>query len=430
MLCLKILILDKDAFIEKTISSFFKDSFIVNRISLFDNDESYDFDIFIIVGDESNFSSINKIFDLLKSKYRKTKVIIVFNSTNVNNFNFFFNKSYGFLIDKNEKDFGSKLIKLIDKIALKLKNKITYTNNNLIYKSSKINCIVNDISRLKQDDNFIIYGETGVGKTPVAMYAYNLRKSKVAFQKTNCAGLSKDHFYSLLFGHVKGSYTGAHSDRVGLIERANNSDLFLDEISSLDIDAQGLLLNYLDTGEYRRLGEDKLRFSNARIICASNKDLNKMAKEGFFRKDLLTRFTDYIEVPPLRERKEDIEPLFNYFADVYDDDNLIDRSIVSYLYDCEWRDANVRELKFFVKKLSIGKPFNLKNFIEKNEVIIIDQNYENLVLKFGIKKVMYKIEKDILINLFQKHNSLTKLAKAVKISSPGMIRKIKKFKLR
>jgi len=428
---LKILILDEGVFIEKTIISSFKDKIFLKRNDNFNVEDNLDFDVYILVGNDNTFNKISWYYDLLKKKYKKYYNIIVLDSYNVNNFKLLVDKALGYVLDRKEKDFGSKLVKLVEKIIKKLKINCSDTKqNNLIYKSSKIKNIIDGVSKLKQDDNFILFGETGVGKTPLAMYANFCRAEKAEFLKVNCAGMSKEHFYSLLFGHTKGAYTGAYCERTGLIEAAKNGDLFLDEISSLDFEAQGILLNYLDTGEYRRLGEDKVRYSNARIICATNKDLYKMAKDGFFRKDLLTRFIEYIEVPPLRERKEDIEPLFNYFVDMFDENKIINKSVLKYLYDLDWTEANVRELKFFVKNLSIGKNFDFKKIIRQSNSCIQINDYEDLVLRYGIKDVLSKIEKDILVELLKKYNSLSKLAKVAKISAPAMFKKINKYKLK
>ena len=200
------------------------------------------------------------------------------------------------------------------------------------------------------NNNFIIYGESGVGKTPLSFFA-NLTKNDVKpFIKVNCAGLNKDQFYSTLFGHVKGAYTGATYERKGVIEQIkNNGNIILDEISSLSIESQGLLLNFMDTGYYRKMGGSNLKYSKSNIIGLSNINLEKLVKEKLFRADLYYRFKDYIYVPPLRKRKKDIIPIFKYYFSSLSKFKFLSENLLDYAYNYKWKNGNVREIIKFTQ---------------------------------------------------------------------------------
>ncbi|NOY12994.1 MAG: sigma-54-dependent Fis family transcriptional regulator [Deltaproteobacteria bacterium] len=160
----------------------------------------------------------------------------------------------------------------------------------------------------------LIAGESGVGKELIARALHQLSCPERPWLAVNVAGLDDTVFSDTLFGHIKGAYTGAERNRSGMIEQAQNGILFLDEIGDLSIASQIKLLRLLQEGEYYPLGSDKPRKINARILVAANRDLRAMEAEGKFRRDLLYRlWTHRVIIPPLRERKDDIEPLLRYF---------------------------------------------------------------------------------------------------------------------
>jgi len=157
----------------------------------------------------------------------------------------------------------------------------------------------------------LIRGETGSGKGVAARRIHDLSgRKEMPFVDINCTGLQGELLKSELFGHAKGSFTGAVADRPGLIEEAGGGTLFLDEIGDMDLNVQCLLLKAIEEKTYRRIGENGKRKSNFRLICATNRDLPKAMKEGAFRQDLFYRINTFpIMLPPLRERKEDIAGL-------------------------------------------------------------------------------------------------------------------------
>lgn len=161
----------------------------------------------------------------------------------------------------------------------------------------------------------LILGESGVGKELLARAIHRLspRRQKRLI-KVNCASIPKDLFESEFFGHVKGSFTGAHRDRVGRFELADGGTLFLDEVAEIPLDMQAKLLRVLQEGQFERIGDEKTRSIDVRIVAATNRDLRKAMKDGSFREDLYYRISVFpIVVPPLRDRKDDIVPLATHF---------------------------------------------------------------------------------------------------------------------
>ena len=162
----------------------------------------------------------------------------------------------------------------------------------------------------------LITGETGVGKELVARAVHRLSRRKGAFVPVNVAGLDDNVFADTLFGHKKGAFTGAEQARGGLLEQAAGGTLFLDEIGDLSHASQVKLLRLLQDGEYFPLGSDLAKRSDARIVVATNQDLNTLQTSGRFRKDLYYRLCDHhLHIPPLRERMEDLPLLLNHFLE-------------------------------------------------------------------------------------------------------------------
>jgi transcriptional regulator with PAS, ATPase and Fis domain len=168
----------------------------------------------------------------------------------------------------------------------------------------------------RSDAKVLITGESGSGKEVVAraIHAASPRRP-VAFVPVNCAGIPETLLESELFGHVKGSFTGAYRDKPGKLEMADNGTIFLDEIGEMTLRMQGLLLRYLETGEIQKVGAERTtRATNVRVVCATNRVLPAMIAQGQFREDLFYRINViHLVVPPLRERREDIPLLLDHF---------------------------------------------------------------------------------------------------------------------
>ncbi len=161
------------------------------------------------------------------------------------------------------------------------------------------------------DSTVLLTGETGTGKTCIARSVHlKSWRNEQPFVTVNCAAIPRDLLESELFGHEKGAFTGAHHSRAGSIELANKGTLFLDEIGELPLDLQPKLLSFLQDGRYRRVGGSKEEVADARVIVATNRDLELMCRERLFREDLYFRVNVLsLKIPPLRSRKEDILPL-------------------------------------------------------------------------------------------------------------------------
>ena len=199
-----------------------------------------------------------------------------------------------------------------------------------------------------------ITGESGVGKDVLArfIHAHSPRASK-PFVALNCAGIAETLLESELFGHVRGSFTGAYRDKVGCFELAHQGTVFLDEIGDMGPRMQGLLLRFLETGEIRRVGSDTAtRHVDVRIISATNRNLYDMVRKGQFREDLYYRVhVVQLEVPPLRDRKEDIRPLLNYVAAKAGEPLKFSDAALRVLEVYRW-PGNVRELQNVVEQLA------------------------------------------------------------------------------
>jgi DNA-binding NtrC family response regulator len=187
---------------------------------------------------------------------------------------------------------------------------------NIISDSPRMRPVIELVTRVAPSDaNVLITGENGTGKGLIAQALHSLspRASKLMIT-VNMGGLSEGVFESELFGHVKGAFTDAKTDRAGRFELADESTLFLDEIANLPMSQQAKLLRVIETGEFERVGSSRTLHANVRIISATNSNLHEEVAAGRFRQDLLFRLnTIEIALPPLRERREDIAPLAAHF---------------------------------------------------------------------------------------------------------------------
>ncbi len=205
----------------------------------------------------------------------------------------------------------------------------------------------------------LITGENGTGKELVARAMHRGSPlSRKPFVEVNCAAIPSELIESELFGHMKGSFTGAVADRPGKFEQADGGTLFLDEIGDMSLSAQAKVLRVLQDGVVTRIGGNKPVQVQVRVIAATNKDLEREIADGRFREDLYYRLNVVpVEVPPLRERREDIEPLVVYFLQQFAQrDGLPRRGIaneaLTRLAELEWA-GNVRELRNTVERLVI-----------------------------------------------------------------------------
>jgi len=203
-----------------------------------------------------------------------------------------------------------------------------------------------------EEDAVLLLGETGVGKTHVAelLHQYSGRKGK--FVVAEATTINENLFESIIFGHKKGAFTGAHEHRKGLIDEADGGSLFFDEISEVPISFQGKLLRFIETKKYRILGDTQEKTGDVRIIASSNRDLQEMMKKNLFRQDLFYRLNVLgIKIPSLRERKEDLSPLIME-KKKYLRGKDFGKGFWDELLSYDW-PGNIRELFTVLKKAGI-----------------------------------------------------------------------------
>ena len=208
----------------------------------------------------------------------------------------------------------------------------------------------------ESDANILILGESGTGKEVIAnAIHYKSQRASQPFVKVNVSALPKDLIESQLFGHVKGSFTGANADKVGFIGQANGGSLLLDEIGEMPADLQPKLLRFLQEKVYYRVGSDKPQTADFRLICATNREPFEAIKDGNLREDLYYRInTIEIKIPPLRERMEDVPMLAEHFLKMYREkynkaDAEFARSAYDQMLNYMWR-GNVRELQHSIER--------------------------------------------------------------------------------
>jgi transcriptional regulator with GAF, ATPase, and Fis domain len=261
----------------------------------------------------------------------------------------------------------------------------------LVGRSDAIRTIEADIEcAARSDAKVLITGETGVGKEVVARLIHQ-RSLRAAgpLVTVNCAGLPDSLLESELFGHVRGSFTGAYRDKPGLLEMAPNGTVFLDEVGEMSMRMQVVLLRFLETGEIQRIGADRSHTRvNVRLVTATNRDLPTQIASGAFREDLYFRLNVIrLTIPPLRERIDDIPLLIDYYLDTYASQHRVARPEVSnaameVLMGHRW-PGNIRELKNVIERLvlkangQIVRPTDLPSDVFKPPVTTVDTPYQD-----------------------------------------------------
>jgi len=228
----------------------------------------------------------------------------------------------------------------------------------MVFSSRAMSEVARNVERIKDSDSTVLVnGESGTGKELIARAIHRIsRRSENEFVPFNCSAVPAELIESMLFGHRKGTFTGASSDQIGLIRAAENGTLFLDEIGDLPLGLQPKLLRFLQEGEIHILGDRAPRKVNVRVIAATHKDLEQLVKEKLFREDLYYRIaTLTIKVPPLRERSEDVSTLISHFITLFSRKN--ERNIngitweaIQLLETYDW-PGNVRELAAEIERL-------------------------------------------------------------------------------
>jgi len=284
----------------------------------------------------------------------------------------------------------------------------------------------------------LLQGETGTGKGLIA-YAVHLlsdRRDK-RFVHINCAAMPETLLESELFGHAKGSFTGASTDKVGLLQEANGGTIFLDEIGKTSLSMQGKLLQFLDSGKVRRVGSNELLPVDVRVICASKSDLMRLCNDGLFLEDFFYRINDFpLTVPPLRKRREDVELLFFHYLRKFAremDKQIVDVTdeALGLLRAHHW-PGNVRELEKVVKRAVIladdGESVELAHL--PDEVIASNAN-GNSGRRLTLRERIDRLERTEIQSALERSKwNKSQAALELNISYPSLLSKIKRYNIR
>ena len=294
------------------------------------------------------------------------------------------------------------------------------------------------------DSTVLITGASGTGKELIARSIhYNSSRSDKPLVVINCGAIPEELLESELFGHKKGAFTGAHKDRIGRFEMANEGTIFLDEVAEMKPSLQVKLLRVLQEQKFERLGDTKTVHVDVRIVAATNKNLTAAINKETFREDLYYRLNVIpIKVPTLKQRSSDIPLLIDFFLKKFQEEkkNQI-KGFTPRAMDCmmafDW-PGNVRELENVIKRITIlcdremVDIEDLPEHIQESSGVIHKSDQENLILQEGISfdKAVKEYEKRLILGALEKSNGVkSKAAKLLQIKRTTLVEKIKKQKL-
>ena len=278
------------------------------------------------------------------------------------------------------------------------------SRSGIIGNSESIREVLDLIAQVSPVDiTVLISGESGTGKEMVAKAMHKFSKrSQDDMITVNCGAIPAGIIESELFGHKKGSFTGANEDRKGYFESAHKGTIFLDEIGETPLETQVKLLRVLEAGEFMRVGDSKTLYTDVRVIAATNKDLNELVKKNQFRQDLYFRLkTVQVDLPPLRNRVEDVSQLVERFALEFTRENDIAYrgfipEAIRYMKNYDW-PGNVRELKNFVESILVlqkGERITLKMVEDK---LAVPQNIHNDNLPIIVNQSAEQAERELIL---------------------------------
>jgi len=309
---------------------------------------------------------------------------------------------------------------------------------NIIGNSKKMQNIYKLIKQIAdKDSTVLIEGETGTGKELIAAAIFNQSKrNKEVFIPVNCGAIAETLLENELFGHEKGAYTGASAKKYGILEAANKGTVFLDEINNASKNVQIKLLRYLDTGEFIRVGGNKIISCNARILSASNQNLEQLVKYNTFREDLYHRLNVIkITLPPLRDRKEDIPDLVDFFLKTnnkkFNKKIKISKTCMRNFMNYNW-PGNVRELKNLIHSLVLTSETDLIRPSQLPENLTRRYNFSDNIIPFKEEKnkVVSEFEINYLQNLLKGTKGNVLLAsKKAGLNRKNLINKLKLYNI-
>ena len=311
-----------------------------------------------------------------------------------------------------------------------------YDFRNLIGADPGFLPLLETIGRVSRTDaQVLILGESGTGKELLAEAIHrNSNRSKRPFIKVNLGAIPNTLFESEMFGHRKGAFTDAYSDRKGSFERADGGTIFLDEIGDLDMKSQVKLLRVLQDKSYQTLGDSRIKMVDVRVICATNHDLNHMVQKGTFREDLFYRINLItLNLPPLRERRSDIPRLVAHFLDEtgkeYGTENIkVKKEAMNWLSGLPF-PGNIRELKNLIERtwLMWGKSEMGISELETALKQVSMQQVKGDLPPPGTM-TLDEIEKEMIIrSIAQYKNNLSKVASSLGLSRGTLYRRLEKY---
>lgn len=357
-----------------------------------------------------------------------------------------------FLVVVNERDMTQlnamkERLEQSEMVAERFKDELVHLSmqelggHEIVAESEAMRRILGMALRLARFDasNILILGESGTGKGVVAKFIHKTgRRCKKPFIQINCAAVPESLLEAELFGYEKGAFTGARQEgKLGLFELAHEGTLFLDEIGDLPFSVQAKLLKYLDDHEVMRLGSVKPRKVDCAVIAATNRDIDALTNEGRFRKDLFYRLNTFtLQIPPLRERREDIFPLIHFFLARHNKQYGQKKRISPKGFDAlqSWLfPGNVRELDSILKKAVLVSDTPLLDdciaaSLDQLKRTGVHQERRNAGRRRLPEEVLI-FEKDLLRQALKACKSTRAMAKYLGISQPTVVRKLKRHRM-
>jgi two-component system nitrogen regulation response regulator NtrX len=285
----------------------------------------------------------------------------------------------------------------------------------------------------------LLLGESGVGKELVARAIHrNSLRARERFVQVNCAAIPEELIESELFGHEKGSFTGATEKQIGKFEQADRGTIFLDEVGDMSPKTQAKVLRVLQEGEVERLGSSRTIKVDVRVIAATNKDLEEEIEKGNFREDLFFRLSVIpIRVPPLRDRREDIPALVRHFADLFSREHnrrpqRFTQAALEYMQKARWK-GNIRELRNTVERLIIMTPGDTIDVEDLRDIVKLDTRpaagSENDKERPGtLREFKEAAERAFLVDKLREHNwNISKTAEVIGTPRSNLYKKLEQY---
>jgi DNA-binding NtrC family response regulator len=435
---------DKDCILERLVKKSRQITFFdINLNDAFTVSELNDFDVILVCTKEHPESAFKFIERLKILRPSKTTIALINENASENVIlNVMNMEIYDYFMMPRDLDRLAWKIDQLERIQESVEIIKSLPKNNqsgfhIIGESNSIESVRNFIRKTASSDlPVLIEGESGTGKELVAHAIHTeSTRAKGSFIAINCGSMPKDLLENELFGHEKGAFTGATSEKRGLFELADKGTLFIDEIGEMDPASQVKLLRVLESGKFRRLGGLSEISSNVRIIAATNRVLESAIKEGAFRLDLYYRLSVLrLSMPPLRERKEDIPILIDHFIKLADSEKKLCDESLKLLKNYPW-PGNIRELKNAINSavvFSETSEIQINDFpeiIRKKLVEKPSPTETNKGLEYSsLKDFINSAEKEFFIRALEKYgDNKTEMARALNISRDMLYRKLKKY---